>query len=141
MSRAFPPVKAMIFATAVLVLGAAHAQERTVYRCIDASGKVVFSDTECVAGKTAKLSMKSLSEEELAKRKAEHDANTARDTSLANQTQANRLANEQAARAAQAEQGRLSKSIADQMEQERNQKNATVTSAPNVATPVPFTGP
>lgn len=143
MPRAFRTLHTVATITAVaaaMAAGAAHAQERTVYRCVNASGVVVFSDKECV-GNTARLNIKSLSEEELAKRKAERDANNARDANLANQVQANRLATEQAARAAQDQQAQAGKAIADRLEQERTQRNATVVSNPNASQPLPFISP
>lgn len=140
MFRTFLTINALAVVAMIFPTGLAQAQERTVYRCVNAAGAIVFSDKECV-GNTAKLNLKSLSEEELAKRKAERDANNARDSNLANQVQSNRLANEQAARAAQDQQVQLNKSISDRFEQERNQKNSTVVSAPNVSAPVPFSGP
>lgn len=138
MLRTFPTINALAAAAVILSMGAVQAQERTVYRCTTATGAIVFSDTECM-GNGGKLNLKSLSEEELAKRKAERDANNARDANLANQVQANRLSNEQAARAAQDQQVQLNKSISDKFEQERNQKNATVVSAPNVSQSAPIT--
>lgn len=140
MSRAFPTIQAVLAATMALAGIAAQAQDRTVYRCVNAAGVIVFSDQECM-GNTAKVNIKSPSEEELAKRKAERDANNARDTALANQVQADRLAREQAGRAAQEQQMQVNRAQAEKLEQERNQRNSAVNSAPNVSQPVPFTGP
>jgi Skp family chaperone for outer membrane proteins len=142
MLRAFPTIHVVVAAAALAMgFGAAQAQQRTVYRCVNAAGAVVFSDTECPTGKTARVNLKSASEEDLARAKAEHDAKTFRDANLANRVQADRIASEQAARAAQDQQAQQNRAANLQFEQERNQRNAAVNSAPNVAQPVPFTGP
>lgn len=140
MSRAFPTLQAITLIAATLVCGVAQAQDRTVYRCVNGAGVIVFSDKECM-GNTSKINIKSPSEEELAKRKAERDANNARDSALANQVQADRLAREQAGRASQEQQMQVNRSQAEKLEQERNQHNSSVNSAPNVSQPVPFTTP
>jgi hypothetical protein len=112
------------------------AQERIVYKCTNAAGAIVFSDKEC-AGRAAQLNLKATKDEDLSQQKAEHDARVQQDKALADQIQAQRLAEEQAARAAQDQQMQVIKALADKFEQERSQRNGAVVSSPNVTQSAP----
>ena len=116
----------------------AYAQERTVYKCMDSAGAVVFSDKEC-QGRLSKLNMNIPSDAEMTQQKAEHDAKVARDKALADEVEARRLAQEQAGRAAQDRQMQVNRALADKVDQERAQRNSTVNSAPNVIQAAPTT--
>ncbi|WP_342619049.1 hypothetical protein [Rhodoferax sp. GW822-FHT02A01] len=113
-----------------------QAQERAVYKCMDATGIVVFSDKEC-QGRLSKLNINAPSDAEMTQQKAEHDAKVARDKALADEVEARRLAQEQVARAAQDQQSRVNRDLANKVEQDRAQKNSNVNSAPNVMQSAP----
>ena len=113
-----------------------QAQERAVYKCLDAAGVVVFSDKEC-QGRLTRLNVNTPSDAEMTQQKAEHDAKVARDKALADEVEARRLAQEQAGRAAQDQQARVNRDLANKVDQERAQRNSTVNSSPNVTQPAP----
>ena len=112
-------------------------QERLVYKCTNAAGVVAFSDKECAAH-AAQLNLKTQTDEDFFKQKAEHDAKVLHDKALAEQMQSSRLAEEQTARAAQDQQTQVNKALADKFEQERAQRNGAVVSSPNVMQSAPI---
>jgi hypothetical protein len=113
------------------------AQERFVYKCTNAAGVSEFTDKECMGGAT-QIDLKVPADEDYLRQKAEHDARVSHDKALADQLQATRLAEEQAARAAQGQQMQSNRALADKFEQERTQKNSSVVSSPNVTQPAPI---
>lgn len=117
-----------------------YAQKRTVYKCKSAAGVVVFSDREC-AGNASEKTIPSPSEEELQKRKAEHDAVVIRDKTLGDQIEARRIAQEQAGRAAQDKQMQFNKALGEQYEQELARRRAEVRSLPRITQPAPVNTP
>ena len=130
--------KAIAVAVAsIFVLVGGHTQGQTVYKCTNAAGAIVFSDKLC-AGAVSVEGLRTSAESDLLQRKTEHDLTVSRDKALANQMEANRIANEQAGRSAQDQQTQVNRTLADKVEQERVQKNATVISSPGVSESAPI---
>jgi uncharacterized protein (DUF3084 family) len=113
------------------------AQERVVYKCTNADGVSEFTDKECTGGAT-QIDLKVPTDENFLQKKAEHDARVLHDKALADQLESTRLAEEQAARAAQSQQMQSNRALADKFEQERTQKNSSVVSSPSVNQPAPI---
>lgn len=117
------------------------AQERTVYKCTNAAGVTVYTDKEC-PGRASQLNLKAPADDDLSQKKAEHDAKVSQDKALADQIQARRLSDEQAARAVQDQQVQVDRAVAAKFEQERAQRNSAVVSNPAVTQIVaPTTSP
>jgi hypothetical protein len=100
-------LRGVVFISAITMLAGtgSQAQERAVYKCMDEAGVVVFSDKEC-QGRLSKLNINAPTDAEMTQLKAEHDAKVSRDKALADEVEARRLAQEQAARAAQDQQSK-----------------------------------
>jgi hypothetical protein len=125
-----------LFLTPFLTLVDGHAQGNLVFKCTNEVGTTVFSDRQCPVDFSEK-NIRTPAVEGLAQKKAEHDAVIARDKSLAGRIEANRLATEQASRAAQDQQAQSNKALDDKVHLERSQRNAAVVSSPGVTQSAP----